>query len=126
MSRGNKMLIIGIDKVKGAPHKDLSNARKGAEQVMSVLEAKYGFVNLGASPLLDEQATRQSIFQALDELVDASRLAKDPIAHNLVIYYAGHGDKLPKSKSGYWVCYDGLHDRSVRISFNDIIDMISE
>ena len=69
MSRENKMLIVGIDKVKDAPQEKLNNARKGAEQVMAMLQARYGFTHINGSPLLDEQATRQHISESLNELV---------------------------------------------------------
>ena len=81
----NYLLIVGINKYNHWP--ELNNAVNDANSVKEVLLRKYDFENAETTVLIDEDATRNGIYNAMRnyiELVGPS--------DNLMIYYAGHGE----------------------------------
>ncbi|MFH0908324.1 MAG: caspase family protein [bacterium] len=94
-------LVIGISDYEkfGAEGWDsLVTARGDAEAVADVLAKKYGF---NVTRLLDREATRAHIIQAMDDLVN---LTPDDA---VLIYFAGHGQYDESLGEGYWIPADG-------------------
>jgi len=95
----NYLLIVGINKYNHWP--ELSNAVNDAKSVEEVLLRKYKFDVAETTILIDEKATRNSIYNAMRnyiELVGPN--------DNLLIYYAGHGYFDELLNEGYWVPVD--------------------
>ncbi|MBP7830910.1 MAG: caspase family protein [Kiritimatiellae bacterium] len=93
-------LVIGINDYRhhGADGwTDLRTARGDAEAVGDVLEQKYGFE---VTRLLDADATRATVLQALDRLVDYTR--DDAV----LVYFAGHGFYDETLDEGFWIPSD--------------------
>ncbi len=91
-------LIIGIDKYSGT-WPQLKNAVKDAKAVEALLKTKYRFDNFMV--LYDEQATRKTIIDKFEWLVD-NVAEKD----NVLIYFSGHGEFKQSLNKGYWVPVD--------------------
>ena len=94
--RADYLLIIGIDKYKEVS--PLHNAVKDSKAVCDVLIAQYAFEKSDLIELYNENATRENIIEAFDEL--SEKITQDD---NLLIYYAGHGYYRRNLKLGYWV-----------------------
>ena len=93
-------VIIGIDQYQ---HVDkLESAVKDAKAIRDVLLNRYGFASSRVTLLLDQQATRQGIEDALFRM--GKQVGQDD---SLFIYYAGHGQTDPDTKRGFWVPVDG-------------------
>lgn len=106
-------LLIGIDKYTGA-WIPLNNAVNDAKAVEGVLRAKYKFDQF--ITLYNEQATRTSIFDKLEWLVE--HVSEND---NVFIYFSGHGDFKTSLNKGYWIPADaGSGSTSSYISNNDI------
>ena len=80
-------LLIGIDAYPKL--NPLDGCANDVRLVRSVLQERYGFPDEGITQLLDEEATRDAMLQALDALVE--RVGTDDI---VVIQYAGHGCQM--------------------------------
>lgn len=96
-----RALAIGInnyDPANGAGWQALQSARPDAESIGRSLSENYGFQ---VRTLLDAQATRSAIMNALDELATDSG-ENDAV----LIYFAGHGFYDEKLKEGYWIPAD--------------------
>lgn len=98
-------LVIGISAY--GPHRqdgwnDLITARNDARDVAETLANDYGFT---VTSLLDEQATRANIMQALDQL--ARQNGEDAV----LIYFAGHGYYEEAMGEGYWIPHDARRTR---------------
>lgn len=89
-------LIVGIDKYKNAPKLDA--AVKDAVGVRDVLLQRYGFRRDRVIELLNEQATRTNIEDALFNLG-----RKAGPEDSVFIYYAGHGQYDEEGRLGWWV-----------------------
>ncbi len=89
-------LIVGIDKYKNAPM--LDSAVKDAVGVRDVLVQRYGFRRDRVIELLNEQATRTNIEDALFNLG-----RKAGAEDSVFIYYAGHGQYDEEGRLGWWV-----------------------
>ncbi len=83
-------LVIGNSDYEALP--DLASAREDAETVASLLKNKYGFE---VTVLLD--ANRFQIMSALNKLRQ-ELTSKD----NLLVYYAGHGERDAAGRTAYW------------------------
>ncbi len=95
-----RALIVGIDKYKHVP--PLETAVKDAVALRDVLIARYGFRRDRIIELLNEQATRTSIEDAL------FRLGQEAGPEDSVfIYYAGHGQTDTEKLRGWWVPVEG-------------------
>lgn len=95
-----RALAIGINNyapAAGVGWQPLQSARPDAEAVARVLADEYGF---DVRTLLDQQATRGAIMNALDELATGG--TDDAV----LIYFAGHGYYDEKLKEGYWIPAD--------------------
>lgn len=93
-------LIIGINNYKS--FKQLSTAIKDAQSVSEILKKDYGFTT---KLLLDEQATRKNILEALNDY--RQKLTEND---KLLIYYAGHGYFDKDVGMAYWFPIDALKD----------------
>jgi hypothetical protein len=92
----NYLLTIGINRY--AYWNPLHNAIKDCQDLSSTLFQEYTFSPANSIHLLNEEATRENILEALESL-DKKITPND----NLLIYYAGHGYYDTESKRGYWV-----------------------
>lgn len=93
-------LIVGIDNYKYVP--PLETATRDATAVRDVLVERYGFRTDHVTVLLNEQATREGIEEAL------YRLGKQAgPTDSVFIYYAGHGQVDLESQRGFWVPVEG-------------------
>jgi len=95
-------LVIGIDKYQN--WNSLRCAVSDARSVADVLKRQYGYGEVKL--LLDDQATRRSIFQAFEE---CRKLGPQD---SLLIYYAGHG-YMDEERNGYWVPTEAARDDKV-------------
>ena len=93
-------LVIGIDTYQHLPR--LRTATADAKAVAQVLQQDYGF---SAKLLLDRQATRKGIVDALNGL----RRTISP-QDRLLVYYAGHGIFDKDADTAYWLPVDARDD----------------
>lgn len=106
-------LIIGIDNYKGS-WTPLKNAVNDAKAVENTLKNKYKFDYF--KTLYNEQATRTSIIQQMEWLVENVKPSD-----NVLIYYSGHGEFNQALNKGYWVPSDATaKSTSYYISNSDI------
>lgn len=92
-------LVVGISQYKFWPN--LRCATSDAKDIANVLRTSYGMKNVKL--LLDGQATRRGILEAIDgytKLTDRDCL---------FIYYAGHGE-MDENRNGFWVPSDAPRD----------------
>lgn len=96
----NFLIVIGINDYQSWPQ--LYNAVSDVKGVNTVLTSEYLFEPENVTLLLDGEATRSNIYEAL-----RTHIEKITPQDNLLIYYSGHGyfDKL--LSEGYWVPVDG-------------------
>ena len=83
-------LLIGINKYPNFAEKaQLSGCVNDVKLINKVLQENFSFAEKNITCLLDEQATRQGILTALQELIDR-------VNHNdiVVIHYSGHGSRM--------------------------------
>lgn len=93
-----RALIIGINDYKDPNIPDLKTAINDAKAMAELLRERYGFqVKL----LLNQQATRKAIYQALRNLASSSKPDE-----SVLIYYAGHGDLDRTYDDGWWIPAD--------------------
>lgn len=92
-------LGIGIDEYQHFPK--LSNAVKDVGDIARVLKEQYQFDPDNIHLLLNEQASREGIINALESM--ANTLARE---NDLVIYYSGHGHLNEKTGKGFWIPVD--------------------
>jgi hypothetical protein len=114
----NYLLVVGINTYTSWPV--LNNAVSDARKVSKLLTTQYQFDSLDVTVLLDEQATRSNIFEALRGYIE-----KITPRDNLLIYYSGHGyfDKL--LSEGYWVPVDAkANDLSGYLPNSQILKVI--
>ncbi len=91
-------LIIGIQNYADPALPSLRTSVSDARDIEKSLRTKYGF---HTSILLDEDATRHAIKQALSEFRKTL-----PENSNLLIYYAGHGYYDKSADKAYWLPVD--------------------
>ena len=87
-------LVIGNNEYKHFPA--LKTAVNDAHVIARILERRYGF-----ETRLITNADRYTILSALNEIKD-----KMSPNGNLLVYYAGHGERDAKSLQGYWLPVD--------------------
>lgn len=95
-----RALVIGINRyapADGNGWHPLDTARADAEAVAAILAGEYGF---RVRTLLDGEASRAAILNALDELATTGTDGAD------LIYFAGHGAFDEKLNEGYWIPAD--------------------
>jgi hypothetical protein len=93
-------LIIGIDKYRHVPK--LQSAVRDAQAVRKVLVQRYSFTRDRIIEIINDQATREGIENALHQL--RKKAGKND---SLFIYYAGHGQIDQEDQIGYWVPVEG-------------------
>ena len=107
-------LVIGINNYR-SPVPKLKTAVYDAREVAKLLQESYGF----AKPKLLENPTRRDIIIALNEYRHL------PAKSNLLIYYAGHGQRDPRTNKAYWLPVDADLDSDVNwISASTITEEI--
>lgn len=89
-------LVIGINDYEH--WHDLRCAVGDARDVVGVLREQYAFGDVKL--LIDGQATRERILDALDPYLELDD------THSLLIYYAGHGWMDRTAGTGYWIPSD--------------------
>jgi len=93
-------LVIGNNEYRQFP--TLQTAINDAQRIAEVLKNKYGF-----KTRLITNADRYTILSAFNE-VKGQMTEKD----NLLIYYAGHGERDPKTLQGYWLPIDAEQENT--------------
>lgn len=116
--RKNFLLAIGIDKYANSRFNLLHNAAHDVKLISGILSEKYDF-ELIEEPIINEKATRSKIIDSLSQL--AAMLTKED---NLIIYFAGHGERNTLTNHGYWVPFDGNESQSSYIPNSTIKDAI--
>ncbi len=86
-----RALLIGINQYQyqGPIIKELSGCINDVELIANILQENFGFPENHITLLRNEQATRDKILAAMDELVQSVRL-NDIV----VIHYSGHGSQM--------------------------------
>ncbi|MFT6408849.1 MAG: hypothetical protein ACJAQ6_002271, partial [Arenicella sp.] len=95
-------LVIGNNEYTDPKWANLSNAVNDAKTVASVLENKYGF-----ETTLLLNAKRVDMLEAIESM--RNKLTEDD---NLLIYYAGHGQRDDANNRAYWVPVDSSAESS--------------
>ena len=114
----NYLLVIGINNY--IHWRPLHNAVNDANAIAGTLSGLYNFNFSDITLLLDSQATRNNIYNALRSYAE-----KIGPQDNFMIYYSGHGyfDKI--LNEGYWVPVDGDKKSSGSfLSNSDILKII--
>lgn len=114
----NYLLNIAIDNYVDPAFTPLNNAVNDAKKLEEILTTKYDF-ELILDSLINEQATRKSIIESLNQL---SVLTKE--GDNLIIHFAGHGSLHPKTEKGFWIPQNAENSISDFIPNSTIIDTI--
>lgn len=122
-----RALIIGIDsfrvtnltpaafvRANGGLTNPLSGCVNDARSVKQLIMARYGFMEQNIDTLMDHQATRENIINALNKLIGQCEPGSGDV---VLIYFAGHGSQVTNSLS-----YDGtgLDQTIVPSDFYDI------
>lgn len=100
----NHLLAIAIDEYqtknpdsnKKNPYPKLNNCLLDAEAIIKVLTEQYDFDSENVNTLFNEQATREGILEALDNLHQSIKKGD-----NLIVLFSGHGQV--KHEMEYWV-----------------------
>jgi myosin heavy subunit len=95
-------LVIGNNNYTDPKWANLSNAVNDAKTVANVLENQYGF-----ETTLLLNAKRVEMLEAIEAM--RNKLTEDD---NLLIYYAGHGQRDDANNRAYWVPVDSSADSS--------------
>jgi hypothetical protein len=83
-------LLIGINKYpKLSARSQLAGCVNDVKLMSSILQGKFGFPKENITLLEDEQASQQSILEAMENLIKT--VGKDDI---VVIHYSGHGSQM--------------------------------
>lgn len=114
----NYFLNIAIDNYENSSFPPLNNAVNDAKKLEEILTKDYGF-ELIIESLINEQATRKSIIESLNQL---SVLTDKN--DNLIIHFAGHGSLHPKTGKGFWIPQNAGNSISDYIPNSTIIDTI--
>jgi hypothetical protein len=102
VASNNYALIIGINDYQEANVTDLDTAVNDAQAVAKLLKNHYGFK---VTTLINAQATRGGILQTFEQLAKQAR-AND----NLLVYYAGHGQRDLQKDKAYWFPVDARRE----------------
>ena len=90
-------LLVGVNRYANAPANNLRYAVNDVKALRDVLIRSYGFPAENVFVLTDEQATREKIREALNDLTDSKRVGKDD---RILIYFSGHGQTVTLSSGG--------------------------
>lgn len=90
-----RALLIGIDEYESPDIRDLGGAVNDVELMQSVLIGKFAIPAQNIRVLVDEEATRKGILNAIREhLIEA-----DPPADIAILQYSGHGSQMEDRSS---------------------------
>jgi len=107
-------LVIGNNDYSQFP--TLETAVNDATHVADVLQSNYGF-----ETRLIVNADRYAILSALNDL-----RGQLTAADNLLIYYAGHGERDPETLQGYWLPVDAEQENTANwIANSTISDLLN-
>lgn len=110
-------LGIGINVYDDCPK--LHNAVKDVQDVVALLQEKYGFDPAYTCTLYDKQATSKRI---LDEF---KRLVRDvKPTDNVVIYFSGHGEFDDTLGLGYWIPVEAKQHEEQQYISNSMIQTV--
>jgi hypothetical protein len=79
-------LLIGVGDFQNAEVPKLQGPKHDVQAMQTVLSARWGYEPQNISTLIDSQATKPAIVQALKSLMDKSRPGDE-----VLIYFSGHG-----------------------------------
>ena len=85
-----RAVLIGINAYQDPNVSDLAGCVNDIELVADVLTTHHGFSDADITRLVDPDNTRDQIFAALDELIDATQEGDAAL-----VYYSGHGSQAP-------------------------------
>lgn len=112
-------LIIGINEYEH--WNPLQTAVHDAKSLKDVLVGKYGFPGDNVLLRLNGEATKTVLDD--DIITMTSKLTDND---NLLIYYAGHGQKNPEIEDGYWIPADGRqHDSTTWIQHTTVKNLMA-
>lgn len=112
----NWVLLIGISRYK--QWKSLQHPVADVQKFRRIVLDRYCFEPQHVVKRIDEQATKRGINEAMERLLD--KLGTDD---PLLIYYAGHGYKNPRTGVGYWIPHDAGKDRYARANWINNADI---
>ena len=96
-----RALVIGVGRYRKFRRtrrwQNLVTAARDAEAIAGSLQNHFGF---NVKTLLDEEATREAIVLALDELTELT------IRDAALVYFSGHGYYDEDLKEGFWIPHD--------------------
>lgn len=95
-------LVIGNNEYSDPKWSNLKNAVNDATALASILKNKYGF-----EVTLKLNASRIEILEAIEQM--RNKLTDND---NLLIYYAGHGQRDDANNRAYWIPVDSTADSS--------------
>ena len=108
-------LVLGVSQYQDGSIPGLQNAARDAQAVGATLH-QLGYESLA---LIDP--TRQEVVQALNRIA----LELDP-EDSFTLYYAGHGELVSSTQTGYWILSDARHDDPTGwLANNDIARMVN-
>ena len=111
-------LVIGIDHYEHEP--ELMTPVNDATEVAELLKNRYGFQT---QTLLDTDASRDHVIKALEQYASPSSSLTEN--DSLLIYFAGHGQRVVQTKQAYWAPVDAGNDSySHWISATEIADEV--
>ncbi len=112
-------LLIAIEEY-GSPYSKLKTPREDVEKLRDVLTLRYGFPAANVRLLLDGEATRAGILDALAAYRDGKRGKID----NLLLYYAGHGHQDSGTGDGFWIPADAGGEPSSWVPTDDVLRIV--
>ena len=103
-------LIIGINRYPELGESvNLRAAVNDAEAIQGVLEKQYGYHAQDITLLINKDATKESILNALEKLKDKEKVSQDD---SVIFYFAGHHffHGPEESRQAFLVPFDGKQD----------------
>jgi filamentous hemagglutinin family protein len=104
-------VVIGIDQYADTRIPSLDGARHDADAVANLFSSRLGY-----ETVLIPDASREAILRGLNRVA----LQAGP-SDSVIVYYAGHGELIEKTRLGYWLPANARVDQpQTWISNNDI------
>lgn len=115
----NYLFTIGIDKYKHLS--SLNNAVRDTQAIKDLLISQYQFEAEYTTTLINEEASRENILDALYNL--ESTLTEDD---NFLLYYAGHGVLNEQQTRGYWIPAEAKNRFSQYVSNSNVRNILKD